>query len=202
MSKPRTTMARSTRGSSPAGAPELVGTLLDQARRTCARRAGVALDHESWREVVGERIARRTTPGSVRDGLLTVMVESPVWAQELSLLSEEIVARLSRHGLAVTGIRFRTGKVARAPTPPGRRAASPPVELPDDVRERLAGVDDPDLREVIATAVAHSLANQARAKVTPKPGARTARCVEPRTARSDPSAPKPSAKSRQGRGER
>jgi lipopolysaccharide export system ATP-binding protein len=57
----------------------------------------VWFSERTWRDIVGERVARRTVPGKIEDGVLVVGVESPVWAQELSLLSEEVSWA---HGLA------------------------------------------------------------------------------------------------------
>lgn len=177
---------------------------MTHARDTAARRAGVGLDHETWREVAGDRIALRTAPGSIESGVLTVVVTSPVWAQELSFLAEDIVERLKERGLRVSSIRFRTG-VVKAPVPkaPARRIPKP-VELPSDARERLAKVEDPALRDLIAAAMGQSLANQARESeraVRPKPGAPTPRSAGPGSARSDRAAPKRSATPRRSRGE-
>src|SRR5262245_29386378 len=163
--------------------PALVGSLLAGTRATAARRANVALDWEAWREVVGDRIARRTRPGALRDGELTVYSESPVWAQELSLLSEEIVGRLRERGLSVASIRFRAGSVRRAAPVPARAAPAP--VLPDDVRENLEKIADPELRHTIAEAAAHSLAHRARRDAKPTPAARDPRSAARESAPSD-----------------
>lgn len=174
--------------------PEPLADLLGQARDTAARRAGVGLDHETWREVAGDRVALRTAPGGIENGVLTVVVSSPVWAQELSFLSEEIVGRLVARGLSVRSIRFRTGVVPERSKPPPARRLPRPMALSADAQERLAKVDDPELRAVIAEAMGQSLANAER--LTPKPGARGPRSAGPETARSAPGAPKRSAGSR------
>ncbi len=145
----------------------LVGSLLAGSKTTTARLAGVSIDWVTWREIVGDRVARRTVPGKIQDGVLSVGVESPVWAQELSLLSDEVIARLRSRGFAVTVIRFRSGVAAgRVPTPkaPVERLA-PRAPLPEDLAQRLELIDDTALRETIATAAAHSLGARAeRAK--------------------------------------
>src|SRR5262245_32220756 len=172
--------------------PALVGSLLAETRVTAAKRANIALDWEAWREVVGDRIARRTRPGALRDGELTIYSESPVWAQELSLLSDEIVTRLRARGVAVATIRFRAGSVRRSdrpPTPP-----MPPPELPDDVRQNLEQIEDPALRETIAEAAAHSLAHRERREATPKRAARAPRSAAQESAPSDQAAARPSAR--------
>ncbi len=184
--------------------PEPLGQLLTHARSTAARRAGVALDHETWRDVAGDRIAQRSAPGNIEGGVLTVVVASPVWAQELSFLAEDIVDRLRERGLTVSSIRFRTGVVPKLAEPAPARRIPKPAELPDDAKAHLAQVDDPALRDLIAAAMGQSLANQARQTeraLKPKPGAPGPRSAAPESARSDRAAPKPSAKSRRSPGE-
>lgn len=48
-----------------------------------------------WDGSVGERIALAARPRRLKDGILTVDVSSPVWAQELALLAPTIVEALN-----------------------------------------------------------------------------------------------------------
>ena len=51
---------------------------------------------EEWAELVGPQIAAVTAPESVTpDGLLRVRVATAAWANELSLMSPKILARLN-----------------------------------------------------------------------------------------------------------
>ncbi|HXG45016.1 MAG TPA: DUF721 domain-containing protein [Gemmatimonadales bacterium] len=71
-------------------------------------RAGVV---EEWARLVGPQIARVTQPESVSaDGLLRVRVATAAWAQELSLMTPRILARINagRTG-RITGIRWLAG---------------------------------------------------------------------------------------------
>lgn len=49
-----------------------------------------------WEEVVGEAIARNTTPDRVEHGVLTVKTSSPAWRQELLFKKREIITALNR----------------------------------------------------------------------------------------------------------
>lgn len=51
--------------------------------------------YELWNSVVGQRIARHAQVVHVQSGVLTVKTSSPVWAQELSLMREEILQKLN-----------------------------------------------------------------------------------------------------------
>ena len=51
---------------------------------------------EEWAELVGPQIARVTEPESITpDGMLRVRVATAAWANELSLMSTRILARLN-----------------------------------------------------------------------------------------------------------
>jgi predicted nucleic acid-binding Zn ribbon protein len=51
---------------------------------------------EEWAELVGPQIARVTEPDSITpDGVLRVRVATAAWANELSLMSPRILARLN-----------------------------------------------------------------------------------------------------------
>lgn len=90
--------------------------------------------YEIWNSVVGQRIARHAQVLNVQGGILTVRTSSPVWAQELSFMKDELLKKLnaalpgagfqdlrfvverkraSSQGTATTG-RTRTG---RSPSP-------------------------------------------------------------------------------------
>jgi hypothetical protein len=104
-----------------------------------------------WRSAVGDRIAARSRPGKLVEGLLNVIVASSPWAQELSLLSETIVRRLGEQGLLVRRLRFSTGPIEpiASAEPPHRVTRR---ELPPALRARLAKITDPELRRAIEEA--------------------------------------------------
>ncbi len=50
---------------------------------------------ELWERVLGPAIAESARPLSERDGVLTVICEAAVWAQELELMGSELIGRLN-----------------------------------------------------------------------------------------------------------
>lgn len=48
-----------------------------------------------WESVVGEQIAGHATPTSIRDGVLTVEVESTAWATQLRLVQAQLLAKIA-----------------------------------------------------------------------------------------------------------
>jgi len=171
-----------TRRGSPfrGGEPTPLGALLATARDTAAAAGGAHVKPDTWRKVVGARISARTAPGRLRAGVLTVRVATAVWAQELSLLSSDIVARLREAGVPADSLRFRVAPLAAPERKQPRPAPPPPVKLPYELRERLAKIDDPELRAAVTEAAAWSLAANATRRA-----ARAPRSVEPKTDRPD-----------------
>jgi predicted nucleic acid-binding Zn ribbon protein len=50
---------------------------------------------EAWERAVGPAIAGSAHPTAERDGVLTVICEAAVWAQELDLMGPELIGRLN-----------------------------------------------------------------------------------------------------------
>ncbi|HET7542953.1 MAG TPA: DciA family protein [Polyangiaceae bacterium] len=175
--------------------PVALGSLLASSRDAAARYAGIAIDHEQWRQLVGERIAARTEPGSMRGRELTVHVATSSWAQELSLFEKEIVGRLVAKGIKVDRLRFRVKEIAARPRDPAARApAYRKAALPNALNTELERIEDPELRDAIGEAAALWLAlddtpAKTRASSRPKAGAapapQSARPSAPTSARPD-----------------
>ena len=141
------------------------------------------IDREAWRRAVGDRIAARTEPGRLRNGVLTLHVASAAWAQELSFFTTDLLGRVQALGVAASSLRFQVRPVAAQRTAP--RAATPVrprAVLPAEIEERLARVEDPALRAAIAEAAALGLASSA-------PRARARRSAGGRSVRPDRTSP-------------
>jgi len=52
---------------------------------------------QHWPEIVGEAVAARTKPECIRAKALVVRVSNSAWAQELSFLKEDILAKLKTY---------------------------------------------------------------------------------------------------------
>jgi hypothetical protein len=83
----------------------------------------VVLLGAAWPELVGEDVARNSHPIRLTGTVLTIVTHSSAWSQQLSLLSERILAaieaRLPSAGIAE--LRFRVGRIpAPRAVPAGR----------------------------------------------------------------------------------
>jgi sugar phosphate isomerase/epimerase len=138
-----------------------VKRLADEVERELGRfgpEARIAALVEAWPAAVGETIARSAWPARVaRDGTLHVNTADSVWAFELTNRAAEIARRLG-----VERVRFAPGRLPEpsAPEPPrverGPREPSP--ELLETGARLAAGIEDENLRKIVARAAAASLA--------------------------------------------
>ena len=113
---------------------------------------------EAWPAAVGETIARSAWPARVaRDGTLHVNTADSVWAFELTSRAAEIAQRLG-----VEHIRFAPGRLPEGYEPAAEPSESGPPEPSESLRQEgarlAAGIEDENLRKIVARAAAASLA--------------------------------------------
>jgi predicted nucleic acid-binding Zn ribbon protein len=92
-------------------APRPLAPALDRLVATLAPATTLARVQEAWERAAGPAIAVAARPVAERDGVLTVLCEASVWAQELELMAGELIPRLNAAlGVdAVRELRCRTG---------------------------------------------------------------------------------------------
>lgn len=49
-----------------------------------------------WEEIVGPDVAAHARPRTLRDGVLTIVVDQPTWAASLRLLAGDLVSRVAQ----------------------------------------------------------------------------------------------------------
>ena len=76
-------------------APKPVARVLAEALPDAAPATLLARAQAAWPGAVGEVIAAESAPVSERDGTLTVGCSSAVWAQELELMSGDLIGPLN-----------------------------------------------------------------------------------------------------------
>jgi hypothetical protein len=116
---------------------------------------------ESWTEAVGDEIARNAWPARFqRDGTLIIHTRDAIWGFELTSRAGEISSRLPGR----PPLRFVPGPLPEpgAPTPPAAPGGPPPATLEErsQAAEWAAGIEDEELRELVARAAAASLASR------------------------------------------
>jgi hypothetical protein len=122
----------------------------------------------AWPAAVGPTVARNAWPARLaRDGTLHVNAVSSTWAFELGRLAATILEQL-RPELGETtppALKFAPGPVPEPePESAGQRAPRRPEPGPEhraEAAELAAGIEDEDLRALVARAAAASLARAA-----------------------------------------
>lgn len=95
--------------------PRPLAGALEQVARSSAPATTLARVQACWAEVAGPALAGEVRPASEKGGILTLRCESAVWAQELELLSGDLLRRLnealsgSSESPSLKGLRFRVG---------------------------------------------------------------------------------------------
>ena len=102
-----------------------------------------------WEEIVGPEVARHVRPVRVERGVLWLVADSGVWAEETSFARPVILEALKRHGVQVRDIRLRQGTLPRpeslAELPRSEAAPPPPPGKAADL------IRDPDLRRAFTS---------------------------------------------------
>ncbi|NJD38067.1 MAG: DUF721 domain-containing protein [Geobacter sp.] len=119
-------------GKRPKGSPERIGRLLHAtAGSALAVRLKDLAIWQEWERAVGPAIAARTRPLRISGGVLTILVASGPWMQQLSFMKAELCARINGQlgEERVREIVLKSGKIQqeseREQEP--RRAAPPPL---------------------------------------------------------------------------
>ena len=92
-------------------APRPVAVSLQALTSSLAPATTLARVQEVWERATGPTISSVARPAFEREGVLTVTCEASVWAQELDLMGDEILARLNGAlgGEPLRELRCRTG---------------------------------------------------------------------------------------------
>jgi len=119
---------------------------------------------DAWNRAVGPQIGAKAQPDRLKDDVLYVRVANSVWMHELQFMKQDIISKLNGilGGTTVAQIRFFIGEVEAPPV----KQAEPDVLLDardlkaeenDYIRETLAGVADPDLKEILQKTMTRSI---------------------------------------------
>ncbi|MDO8941702.1 MAG: DUF721 domain-containing protein [Desulfobacterales bacterium] len=160
---------------------DLVSGVLKRADKQGKRYGALAVN--AWREVVGDEIARHTRGFALRDGReLIVFVDSAAWANQLSLMSDDLQTRLNSHlgEKSVSSLRFTVSRkvadevgweeLSRAAEEYYAREANTPLPLDDielgQVAQVARMVKNTELREAALRVMIKDLEQKKGARST------------------------------------
>lgn len=98
-------------------APRQASLAIDALSDSLAPQTTISAVQRVWPEVAGKLIAAQCEPAFERGGVVTVTCSSAVWAQELDLLSSDLIERLNAvlEGQLVTALRCQSGQARKWP---------------------------------------------------------------------------------------
>jgi hypothetical protein len=100
-----------------------------------------------WGEVVGPQIAARARPTRIRDDILEVSVDHPIWMQQLHLLKPDLLARLNQRlgGEVFRDIFWKRGRIT-----PHESIIAAPEPPPDWLQIPLSTEDRQQIAAIVA----------------------------------------------------
>ncbi len=121
-----------------------------------------------WEDIVGAVIARHARPQSVRAKKLTLVVDSPAWMQQLSLLKPELIEKVNKNlgKDRIKDITLRLGEIDYS----GKRAEEAPAPVPLDAEDRerieryVREVADPETRAALKRLIEKDFQSRKRRK--------------------------------------
>ena len=121
-----------------------------------------------WEKSVGPVIARHAQPQTLRGKKLTLVVDSPAWMQQLSLLKPEIIKKVnSTLGKdAVKEITLRLGEVESREQPPEEPLVTYVLNQDEQekIEEYVRGISDPAIREAISRVIEKDFLSRKRGR--------------------------------------
>lgn len=117
-----------------------------------------------WHSLFNEPLSLHTYPVKIKDGELTINVDSPAWLAQLKFFRQDIIRKL--HTYSISSVAFKIGRVySRGFNPPeaergqvlkGTEPSNPrPLESPEIewINETVSTVSDSELQENIRKAI-------------------------------------------------
>ncbi len=90
---------------------ESIGNILKDfiAKANIEEKIAISSIFNHWQEIVGKEISKRAKPEKLRKGVLFVSVTTSTWANELSLMSANLVGKINSYigKSVVKEIRFK-----------------------------------------------------------------------------------------------
>jgi len=116
-----------------------------------------------WRNIVGNTIASHTCPYILRDGILTLTVDTPQWMYHLGFFKEEIKDKLKEYN--VHEVRFTMGKL---PDSPEDETETGTIEISESdkryINNTLRSIKDKELKERLRGLLIHAVTKGKRNK--------------------------------------
>jgi hypothetical protein len=152
------------------GSLKKVGTLLSSIFKNLGIEDKIRLNsmQEEWHRLFNEPLSKHTYPVDIKDGELTINVDSPAWLGQLKFFKQDIIKKLQAYD--VTSVKFKHGRVysrgfkdSRGQVLKGAEPSNPRPLNPSDIEwinQTVSDIDDADLKEGIKKAIEKSVSTK------------------------------------------
>lgn len=139
-----------------------VGTLLSSIFKDLGIEGKIRLNsmQEEWHRLFNEPLSLHTYPVDIKNGELTINVDSPAWLSQLKFFKHDIIKKLQAYN--VSSIKFKHGRVYKKKWQETRgRGQKDSKQLPKSltdsefawINQTVSKVSDPELKENIRKAI-------------------------------------------------
>jgi predicted nucleic acid-binding Zn ribbon protein len=139
-----------------------VGTLLSSIFKDLGIEDKIRLNsmQEEWHKLFNEPLSLHTHPVDIKDGELTINVDSPAWLGQLKFFKHDIIKRLQAYN--VSSVKFKHGRVYQKKGQGARGkwqedSKHLPKSFTDSefawINQTVSKVSDPELQENIRKAI-------------------------------------------------
>jgi len=105
---------------------------------------------------MGQTIAVHTFPETVKNNILTIVVDTPQWMHHLSFYKEDMAEKLKMYN--IHGLRFRIGRITAVPA---KAIKTEDIELTEDeskyVEKMTKNIRDEELQKQFKSLITHGL---------------------------------------------
>jgi len=107
-----------------------------------------------WGDIVGDKVAKRTHPERLRNGILFVKVSSSTWMHQLQMMKPMVLEKIHKtiKGAVITDIRFFLGEIihpARASSEAQPHTTPPEIGLSAEMEGCLDQIGDSELKALM-----------------------------------------------------
>jgi predicted nucleic acid-binding Zn ribbon protein len=151
------------------GSLKSVGSLLSSIFKDLGIEDKISLNsmQEEWHRLFNEPLSLHTYPVDIKEGELTINVDSPAWLGQLKFFKQDIIKKLQAYN--ISSVKFKHGRVYQkrvksselrvqseknSKTQNSKPLTLSELEWADQI---VSSIEDPDLKEDIRKAIEKSL---------------------------------------------
>lgn len=132
-------------------------TIINNITKAMGIESGVSLleIQRQWTSMFDTNIALHTYPLSLNNGILTIIVDSPIWLQEMRLHKKEVINKISKFYIKDIRVKLGTLKTHKASTKQDKKQEIDvkALKTPLWAQPALQEIKDAEIRDTLQTII-------------------------------------------------